>query len=70
MHQSTMSDLVDPQTLRLELQAIAAEAIGWLPLGEDGAYLHVANTPADDSVVLIVGCTDVSLAGSHVLLLT
>lgn len=64
-----MIDLVDPQTLRLEQQAIAAEAIGWFPLG-DGAYLHTGTPHEDDSVVLIVGCPDVSLAGSHVLLLT
>lgn len=54
MHPSAMIDLVDPQTLRLEQQAIAAEAIGWFPLG-DGAYLHTGTPHEDDSVVLIVG---------------
>lgn len=64
-----MTDLIDPQALRLEQQAIAAESIGWFPLGE-GAYLHTGAPQADDSVILIVGCPDVSMAGSHALLVT
>ena len=47
-----------------ELDAIAAESIGWLPLG-DGAYLHVGDpqalvitvvgVPRDGDAVLLVG---------------
>lgn len=64
-----MVDLIDPQSLSFEQQAIAAESIGWLPMGE-GAYLHVGTPEAGDAVILIVGCPDVSLDGVHALLLT
>jgi hypothetical protein len=47
---------------QLELAAIEAESIGWIPLGE-GVYLHVADEEAD--VVQVVG---IPQAGDAVLL--
>ena len=53
-----------------ELDAIAAESIGWLPLGE-GAYLHLGS-PDDGaaviSVISVVGIPDAAMAGSNILL--
>jgi len=50
-----------------ELQELAAESIGWLPL-EAGAYLHVSSNGKDDRVV-ITGVPDAGLDGENVLLL-
>ena len=47
---------------KLELAAIEAESIGWIPLGE-GVYLHVADEEATE--LLVVG---VPQAGDAVLL--
>lgn len=49
-----------------ELQEIAGESIGWVPL-EDGAYLHVGN--ADATVVVVTGLPDADMADMTVLLL-
>jgi hypothetical protein len=56
--------------LAAELDAIKAESIGWLPLGQ-GAYLHHGDPQAtnEDSVIQVVGIPDASLAGMNVLLL-
>lgn len=51
--------------LAAELKAIAAEAIGWQPLGE-GVYLHVGDAHGD--VITVVGVPDASMAGMNVLL--
>lgn len=54
--------------------AVAAESIGWLPLGQ-GAYLHLGRPAAlqtDDPqalVIDVVGVPDVAMAGMNVLLL-
>lgn len=59
--------VLDRQAEQAELQAIAAEAIGWLPLGE-GAYLH-AGSPDDEAMVInVVGLPDAAMAASNVLL--
>lgn len=71
-------DAQDAQFLR----EVAAESIGWLPLGQ-GAYLHVAtgapNTttppaPDDDEeqplVITVVGAAEAALAGMNVLWLS
>ena len=50
-----------------EFDEIAAESLGWLPLG-DGAYLHVSSQGKEDSVV-ITGLPDAGLDGENVLLL-
>jgi len=65
------------------LAAVAAESIGWLPLGQ-GAYLHLgrpaallSDTPgasaasaAPDALVIdVVGVPDAAMAGMNVLLL-
>jgi len=50
-----------------ELQEIAGEAIGWIPL-EDRAYLHVSSQSRQDRVV-ITGLPDAGLDGENVLLL-
>jgi len=44
--------MIDETEFQLELAAIAAESIGWIPL-HSGVYLHVSNENA--TVVLIVG---------------
>jgi hypothetical protein len=46
------------------LAEVAAESIGWLPLG-DSAYLHVGD-PEDD-VITVVGVPDAAMAGVNVL---
>lgn len=62
------------------LAAVAAESIGWLPLGQ-GAYLHlgrpaallsdtpVASAAPDALVIDVVGVPDASMACMNVLLL-
>jgi hypothetical protein len=57
--------------LAAELQAIQAESIGWLPLGQ-GAYLHYGDAPSsdEDRVIQVVGIPDAGMAGMNVLLLT
>lgn len=52
------------RTLQVELAAIEAEAIGWLPLG-DGAYLHLGDP--DALVVDVVGVLDAGMAGMNVM---
>lgn len=37
-----------------ELAAIAAESIGWLPLGQ-GAYLHHGDADGEQNVIHVVG---------------
>lgn len=56
--------------LAAELQAIQAESIGWLPLGQ-GGYLHHGDPQAshDDMVIQVVGIPDVSMTGMNVVLL-
>ena len=54
---------------RAELQALAAEAMGWQPLGQ-GAYLHHGDVDGEENIIQVVGVPDVSLAGMNVLLLT
>jgi hypothetical protein len=49
-----------------ELQEIAGESIGWVPL-EDRAYLHVGN--ADATVVVVTGVPDADMADMTVLLI-
>jgi hypothetical protein len=58
-------------TFATELEAIKAESIGWLPLGQ-GVYLHPGDAPASDEdvVIQVVGIPDITLAGMNVLLLT
>jgi hypothetical protein len=54
-----------------ELQALAAEAMGWQPLGAD-AYLHHGGDCAhdgDENVIQVVGVPDADMAGMNVLLL-
>lgn len=49
------------------LANLAAESIGWLPLG-DGAYLHVGDP--DALVINVVGVPDAGMAEMNVLLLS
>ena len=58
---------MQPVNLDQELQEIAGEAIGWIPL-EDRAYLHVSSESRQDRVV-ITGVPDAGLDGGNVLLL-
>jgi hypothetical protein len=64
---------IDPAPLdaasRAELQALAAEAMGWQPLGQ-GAYLHHGDADGEDNVIQVVGVPDVQMSGFNVLLLT
>jgi len=50
------------------LQALAAESMGWQPLGQ-GTYLHHGDVDKSASVSHVVGIPNVSLAGMNVLLL-
>ena len=60
-----MNVLINPDDLKAELAAIEAEAIGWLPLGDD-AYLHVGDPEA--LVIEVVGVPDAGMAGMNVML--
>lgn len=63
-----MNELMIPDLeaeLAAELKAIAAESIGWRPLGE-GVYLHVGDAHGD--VITVVGVPDAAMAGMNVLL--
>ncbi len=57
-------------TLIAELDAIKAESIGWLPLGQ-GTYFHHGDTQSSQeaTVIEVVGIPDASTAGMNVLLL-
>ena len=61
-----LSHLIDGQQLVSELEAIAGESIGWIPLASN-AYLHVGNR--EDEYVHVVGVADSGMAGMNVLLL-
>jgi hypothetical protein len=58
------------ECLALELEALRAEAMGWLPL-DAGAYFHQSLKPESEEAVVIevVGIPDVQMAGMNVLLL-
>lgn len=51
-----------------ELDALAAEAIGWHPIGL-GAYFHLGDTGDETAVIEVVGLPDLSQMGLNVLLL-
>lgn len=53
-----------------EWEAIKAESMGWLPLGE-GVYLHHGQAqPSHEAIeIQVVGLADTSMAGLNVLLL-
>ena len=50
-----------------ELEAIAAESIGWLPLGE-GTYLQLGSPNDEAAVISVVGIPDAAMAAANVLL--
>jgi hypothetical protein len=54
----------------LELNALRAEAMGWIPL-DPGAYLHHGQKPGleDALVIEVVGIPSFDMAGMNVLLL-
>jgi hypothetical protein len=58
---------MQPVNFDQELEELAGEAIGWIPL-EDGAYLHLSSEGRQDRVV-ITGLPDAGLDGENVLLL-
>lgn len=60
--------LLDAQALA-DLQALAAESIGWQPLGA-GAYLHYGDAGGEENVIHVVGIPDTTLTGLNALLLT
>ena len=57
--------MIELQSELIDLAAIEAESIGWLPLG-DGAYLHVDDPQGD--VITVVGVPDAGMVGMNVLL--
>ena len=57
---------MQPVDFDQELNEIAGESIGWIPL-EDRAYLHVG--VAEASVVVVTGVPDANLAHFWVLLM-
>ena len=57
---------MQPVNFDQELNEIAGESIGWIPL-EDRAYLHVGD--AEASVVVVTGVPDADLAHLWVLLM-
>jgi len=59
--------LIDPDELMVELAAIEAESIGWLPM-DAGAYLHVGKPDEEKVVIMVTGIPDAALVGMNVLL--
>ena len=57
---------MQPVKFDIELQELAGESIGWIPL-EDRAYLHLGE--ADTALVVVTGVPDAGLDGENVLLL-
>jgi hypothetical protein len=57
---------MQPVNFEQELEEIAGESIGWIPL-EDRAYLHLGD--ADATVVMVTGVPDADMADMTVLLL-
>jgi len=57
--------MTDPADFKQELQEIAAESIGWLPLG-DRAYLHVGSEECE--TIEVVGIPSAEMQGLTVLL--
>lgn len=57
--------------LAAELEALRAESIGWIPLGQ-GVYVHQGDVQATHEAIVIevVGIPDAAMAGMNVLLLT
>jgi len=55
----------------LELQAIQAESIGWIPLGQ-GAYLHhgASDDATANSVIEVVGSPNAHMVALNVLWLS
>ena len=58
---------MQPVNFEIELQELAGESIGWIPL-EDRAYLHLSSEGGLERVV-ITGLPDAGLDGENVLLL-
>ena len=56
--------MIDPVEFKLELQEIAAESIGWIPL-QVGAYLHVGSDETE--TIEVVGIPNAEMQGSSVL---
>ena len=56
--------MIDPVDFKLELQEIAAESIGWIPL-EDRVYLHVGSE--DCETIEVVSIPSAEMQGSSVL---
>lgn len=65
---NTDTSLINQAELLLESKAIAAEAMGWLPLAQC-VYLHRGAQPgtAQDMVIHVVGVADVDMVGGNVL---
>ena len=57
--------MIDPVDFKQELQEIAAESIGWIPL-EEGAYLHVGSEETE--IIEVVGIPTAEMQGLTVLL--
>jgi len=57
--------MIDPVHSKLELQEIAAESIGWIPL-EEGVYLHVGSEECE--TIEVVGIPTADMQGLTVLL--
>ena len=57
--------LTDAQNVKLELEEIAAESIGWIPL-EDRAYLHVGSEECE--TIEVAGIPTAEMQGLTVLL--
>ena len=58
--------VIYPVDFKLELQEIAAESIGWIPL-QVGAYLHVGSDETE--IIEVVGIPNAEMQGLTVLLL-
>ena len=61
----------DSVTFAAEMEAIKAESIGWLPLGQ-GVYFHHGDAQFSEEpiVIEVVGIPDAAMVGMNVLLLT
>ena len=57
---------ITDEELQADLDALQAEALGWLPLG-DGAYLHLGKPEEEEIVITVVGVPAVGMVGMNVL---
>lgn len=60
------SDLIPEAEITLDLQALAVESMGWIPLSGK-TYLHMGAKQTDEVVITLVGAAEDVQPGTNVL---